>query len=164
MTCHYNPSIKADDSKKKLGSQIMVLTYQRCLRIYCCPSIPIKVSVDLIFGIFLIFQVIVSLSASTWPDSTFARMSYAPKVPCTSITPSINFSSEITASSEPSPQFIRTYAVASYDSTPYLKCTLEIYKNSPDCLCRIIRLCIALKYHTTYLPSLGGTILSSCLP
>ncbi len=48
MVMYYNLSIKAKDFED-----------------YCWPSIPIKVSVDLIFGIFLIFQVIVSLSAST---------------------------------------------------------------------------------------------------
>ena len=69
---------------------------------------PINVRVDLIFGIFLIFQVIVSRSASTWSDFTLAKISYAPNVPCTSTTPSIDFSSDITASSEPSSQFMRT--------------------------------------------------------
>jgi len=78
-----------------------------------CPSIPINVKVERIFAIFLIFQVMVSRNASTWPDSAFARMSYAPNVPWTSTTPSMDFSSEITNSSEPSSQFIRTYAVAS---------------------------------------------------
>ena len=88
---HYILSIKAEDFED-----------------YCCPSIPINVRVDLILGIFLIFQVIVSRSASTWPDSTLDKISYAPKVPCTSTTSSRDFSSEITASSEPSSQFMRT--------------------------------------------------------
>jgi len=47
-----------------------------------------------------------------------ASISYAPNVPCTSTTPSMDFNSEMTASSEPSSQFMRTYAVANYESIP----------------------------------------------
>jgi len=53
----------------------------RKIRNYVWPSIPINVNVERIFSIFLIFQVIVSRSVSTVPDSIFAKMSYAPNVP-----------------------------------------------------------------------------------
>ena len=43
--------------------------------LYSWPSIPIRVSVERIFGIFLTFQVIVSRSFSTCSDSTLANMS-----------------------------------------------------------------------------------------
>lgn len=39
-------------------------------------------------------------------------------MPCTSATPSMDFNSEITDSSEPRSQFMRTYAVAIYHSSP----------------------------------------------
>ena len=63
-------------------------------------------------SILRIFHVIISLRSSTLSDSILARISYAPKIPCTSFTPSIDFSLEITDSSVPNSQFLRTYASA----------------------------------------------------
>ncbi len=77
-----------------------------------CPSIPISVRVDLILSILRICHVIASLRESTPLQSTFAIMSYAPKVPCISLTHSTFLSASITSSSEPRSQFIKTYAVA----------------------------------------------------
>ena len=81
-----------------------------CSIIYVWPSMPIKVNVERIFSILRIFQVIVSRMISTLSASTFASISYAPKVPCTSITSLTKFNFSITDSSEPLSQFIKTNA------------------------------------------------------
>jgi len=70
----------------------------------------VRVRVDLTAEILRILKVTVSLRSSAEEDSTFTKMSYAPKMPSASFTLGIAFSCSIIEFSEPRSQLSKMYA------------------------------------------------------